>query len=143
MCLLPGTPASRLENLRMADAEEGERGRYEDTGVQTEKDSETGAEVDAEEEKEGEIERKKKERAEAAERWRAKPGFLVDEVTITRLDEAEGIAVMISDWLELDAEDDGIRHDAEIVCSLFYSLSFKPISCIGRLSSRNLHMRHI
>jgi hypothetical protein len=62
-------------------------------------------------------EKKKKERAAAAEQWRARPGFLQDEVTITRIDEAEGITLMISDWLELDAEDDGIRHDAEIVQS--------------------------
>ncbi|XP_006459365.1 hypothetical protein AGABI2DRAFT_218502 [Agaricus bisporus var. bisporus H97] len=59
-------------------------------------------------------EKKKKDRATAAEQWRARPGFLQDEVTITRIDEAEGITLMISDWLELDAEDDGIRHDAEI-----------------------------
>jgi len=33
----------------------------------------------------------------------------------TLLDEAEGITVMVSEWLELDSQDDGIRHDAEIV----------------------------
>ncbi|KAG5647400.1 hypothetical protein DXG03_000471 [Asterophora parasitica] len=49
-----------------------------------------------------------------AEVWRSRPGFLKDEVTITRLDEAEGVTVMISDWLELDATDDWVRHDAEI-----------------------------
>lgn len=31
-------------------------------------------------------------------------------------DEAEGIIVMVSEWLELDAADDWVRHDAEIVC---------------------------
>jgi protein arginine N-methyltransferase 5 len=66
-----------------------------------------------------EIEAKKKEQAAAAEHWRTRPAFLPDEVTITRLDEATGIVAMISDWLELDAEDDGIRHDAEIVRHLF------------------------
>ncbi|KAJ7707762.1 PRMT5-domain-containing protein [Mycena rosella] len=49
-----------------------------------------------------------------AEAWRAKPGFLRDEVTITQLDEAEGATVLISEWLELDAADDWVRHDAEI-----------------------------
>ncbi|OBZ72201.1 Protein arginine N-methyltransferase 5 [Grifola frondosa] len=37
-----------------------------------------------------------------------------DEVTITRLDEAEGIVALVSDWLELDAADDWVRHDSEI-----------------------------
>ncbi|GLB40203.1 putative class I-like SAM-binding methyltransferase superfamily protein [Lyophyllum shimeji] len=49
-----------------------------------------------------------------AEEWRSRPCFLKDEVTITRLDEAEGVTVMVSDWLELDATDDWVRHDAEI-----------------------------
>ncbi|KAI0314613.1 shk1 kinase-binding protein 1 [Amylostereum chailletii] len=49
-----------------------------------------------------------------AETWRANPVFLAEEVTLTRLDEAEGVAVMISDWLALDAEDDWVRHDSEI-----------------------------
>ncbi|EMD34129.1 hypothetical protein CERSUDRAFT_141621 [Gelatoporia subvermispora B] len=48
-----------------------------------------------------------------AEAWRAKPAFLRDEITVTRLDEAEGAVVLISDWLELDASDDWVRHDAE------------------------------
>ncbi len=30
-------------------------------------------------------------------------------------DEAEGVIAMISDWLELDAEDNWVRHDSEIV----------------------------
>ncbi|KAG9224846.1 hypothetical protein PTI98_009954 [Pleurotus ostreatus] len=49
-----------------------------------------------------------------AEEWRQKPAFTLDEVTVTRLDEAEGTTVMISDWLEVDGPDDWIRHDAEI-----------------------------
>ncbi|OCH94445.1 PRMT5-domain-containing protein [Obba rivulosa] len=49
-----------------------------------------------------------------AEAWRAKPTFSLDEVTVTRLDEAEGTVALISDWLELDASDDWVRHDAEI-----------------------------
>ncbi|KAJ7637720.1 PRMT5 arginine-N-methyltransferase-domain-containing protein [Mycena polygramma] len=49
-----------------------------------------------------------------AEAWRAKPYFLLDEVTITQLEEAESVTVLISEWLELDAADDWVRHDAEI-----------------------------
>ena len=71
---------------------------------------------------------------QSAENWRAKPGFLRDEVTITRLgaqwnpvgliltaetpfgaDEAENSIILLSDWLELDAADAWVRHDAEIV----------------------------
>ncbi|KAF5377338.1 hypothetical protein D9757_008023 [Collybiopsis confluens] len=49
-----------------------------------------------------------------AESWRENPCFERDEVTMTGLDEAENVTVIISEWLELDAEDDGIRYDAEI-----------------------------
>ncbi|KAI0264494.1 PRMT5 arginine-N-methyltransferase-domain-containing protein [Gloeopeniophorella convolvens] len=49
-----------------------------------------------------------------AELWRASPVFELGEVTMTRLEEAEGVAVVISDWLELDASDDWVRHDSEI-----------------------------
>ncbi|THV03227.1 PRMT5-domain-containing protein [Dendrothele bispora CBS 962.96] len=49
-----------------------------------------------------------------AEVWRAKPVFEADEVTMTRLDEAEGSTAIISEWLELDTDDDWIRFDAEI-----------------------------
>ncbi|KAL0570210.1 hypothetical protein V5O48_011747, partial [Marasmius crinis-equi] len=49
-----------------------------------------------------------------AEKWRENPCFELDEVTITRLDEALGVTAIISEWLELDTEDDWIRCDAEI-----------------------------
>ncbi|KAF9266605.1 PRMT5-domain-containing protein [Marasmius fiardii PR-910] len=49
-----------------------------------------------------------------AESWRENPCFELEEVTITRLDEAEGVTAIISEWLELDTEDDWIRCDAEI-----------------------------
>ncbi|KAF9521677.1 PRMT5-domain-containing protein [Crepidotus variabilis] len=52
--------------------------------------------------------------ARTAESWRMTPGFKREEVTITRLDEAEGIVAIISEWLELDSPDDWVRHDAEI-----------------------------
>jgi type II protein arginine methyltransferase len=78
-----------------------------------------------------------------AEQWRANPSFSRDEVTITLIgacaqtildvyehishiaymdaflfmstDEAENAVILLSDWLELDAPDDWVRHDAEIV----------------------------
>ncbi|TEB34666.1 shk1 kinase-binding protein 1 [Coprinellus micaceus] len=56
----------------------------------------------------------KEEASKKAEAWRSRPVFMRDEVTISRLDEAEGIIAMVSEWLELDSPDDGIRHDAEI-----------------------------
>lgn len=70
-----------------------------------------------------------------AEEWREKPAFLLEEVTVTRLgtyscavccallrrlcwaDEAAGVIALLSDWLELDAEDDWLRGDFEIVRS--------------------------
>jgi len=82
------------------------------------------------------------ERVEGSERhaetWRAHPVFELGEVTMTHLgvffpfvrpgcilltgevhdsgsEEAEGVIVMISDWLELDASDSWVRHDSEIV----------------------------
>ncbi|KAH9945240.1 PRMT5-domain-containing protein [Epithele typhae] len=49
-----------------------------------------------------------------AEAWRSKPAFFRDELTISRLDEAESVIPLISEWLELDASDEWVRHDAEI-----------------------------
>ncbi|KAH9986239.1 PRMT5 arginine-N-methyltransferase-domain-containing protein [Russula vinacea] len=49
-----------------------------------------------------------------AETWRANPAFELGEVTMTRLEEAEGVIAMVSDWLELDAADSWVRHDSEI-----------------------------
>ncbi|KAL1744107.1 PRMT5 arginine-N-methyltransferase-domain-containing protein [Schizophyllum fasciatum] len=49
-----------------------------------------------------------------AEDWRSQPAFKLDEVTMTRLDEAQGVVVVASEWLELDAADDWVRHDAAI-----------------------------
>ncbi|KIY43852.1 PRMT5-domain-containing protein [Fistulina hepatica ATCC 64428] len=49
-----------------------------------------------------------------AEAWRARPVFNLDEVTMTRLDEAQDVVGMVSDWLELDSSDDWVRTDAEI-----------------------------
>ncbi|KAI6116886.1 PRMT5-domain-containing protein [Pisolithus croceorrhizus] len=49
-----------------------------------------------------------------AEAWRKSPSFLLDEVTITRLDEAEFVLAMASEWLRLDSDDDWVRHDSAI-----------------------------
>ncbi|KAF7316878.1 Protein arginine N-methyltransferase [Mycena chlorophos] len=49
-----------------------------------------------------------------AEAWRTKPTFLLNEVTVTQLDEADGATAIVSEWLELDAADDWVRHDTEI-----------------------------
>ncbi|TCD60480.1 methyltransferase protein [Steccherinum ochraceum] len=48
-----------------------------------------------------------------AEQWRIRPCFARDEVNVTQLEEAEGLIAFVSDWLELDAWDDWVRHDAE------------------------------
>lgn len=37
------------------------------------------------------------------------------------VDEGDGVVVMISDWLELDAADDWVRHDSEIVSACIRS----------------------
>jgi len=70
-----------------------------------------------------------------AEDWRASEGpFLKEEMNITRLgrqripldsfwfyphafhiDEAASTIGMVSEWLELDSADDGVRYDSEIV----------------------------
>jgi hypothetical protein len=46
-----------------------------------------------------------------------RPGciLLTGEVHDSGSEEAEGVIVMISDWLELDATDSWVRHDSEIV----------------------------
>ena len=71
-----------------------------------------------------------------SEAWRSNPVFLREEVNVTRLgtwaesakfifvlilewaDEAENTIVMLSDWLELDSQDEWVRCDAETVQSL-------------------------
>jgi hypothetical protein len=51
--------------------------------------------------------------------YNKKPDF-IDRPSLS--DEAEGIIVMASSWLALDAIDDWVRHDAEIVRSIPYIL---------------------
>ncbi|KZV62913.1 PRMT5-domain-containing protein [Peniophora sp. CONT] len=57
-----------------------------------------------------------------AEAWRAAPAFGAGEVTLVHLDEAQNVLVSVSDWLELDAADPWVRHDAEI--ALLQELSY-------------------
>ncbi|KAI9512048.1 PRMT5-domain-containing protein [Russula earlei] len=68
-----------------------------------------------------------------AETWRANPAFELGEVTMTRLEEAEGVIVLASDWLELDASDSWVRHDSEIALQqeLSYA-SYLDIAAYGR-----------
>ncbi|KAI0033553.1 PRMT5 arginine-N-methyltransferase-domain-containing protein, partial [Vararia minispora EC-137] len=63
-----------------------------------------------------------REREARAEAWRASPRFEDGELTISRLDEAQGTLVVVSEWLELDAADDWVRHDSEI--ALLQELAF-------------------
>lgn len=49
-----------------------------------------------------------------AETWRADPHFLRSEVNITHANEARGVTALLSQWIELDALDEGVRLDAEL-----------------------------
>lgn len=49
-----------------------------------------------------------------AEAWRKQPFFKRAELNVTKPEEARGLTVLLSQWLELDAEDEGVRFDAEI-----------------------------
>ena len=40
-----------------------------------------------------------------------------DCVVFATAEEAENVAILVSEWLELDAADEWVRHDAEIVRS--------------------------
>ncbi|VDB88421.1 unnamed protein product [Peniophora sp. CBMAI 1063] len=57
-----------------------------------------------------------------AEAWRAAPAFEAGEVTLVHLEEAQYVVGLVSDWLELDATDSWVRHDAEI--ALLQELSY-------------------
>ncbi|KAH9972795.1 PRMT5 arginine-N-methyltransferase-domain-containing protein [Lactifluus volemus] len=75
------------------------------------------------------------ERVESTERhaetWRANPAFELGETRGS--EEVEGVIVMISDWLELDASDSWVRHDSEIALQqeLSYA-SYLNIAAYGR-----------
>ena len=49
-----------------------------------------------------------------AEAWRAHPHFARAELHLVRADEARDAVVVLSQWLELDALDEGVRLDAEL-----------------------------
>ncbi|KIJ52640.1 hypothetical protein M422DRAFT_65066 [Sphaerobolus stellatus SS14] len=63
---------------------------------------------------EGKDEKEALEVERKAELWRMGPGFLKDEVIVTRLDETGSVIGLVSDWLELDSPDGNIRRDSEI-----------------------------
>ncbi|KDQ14319.1 hypothetical protein BOTBODRAFT_629299 [Botryobasidium botryosum FD-172 SS1] len=56
-----------------------------------------------------------KPQTEKAERWRAGGCFLRGEVNLSRIDEAERVIGMASDWLELDSPDERVKFDSEVV----------------------------
>ena len=80
-----------------------------------------------------------------SEAWRSNPVFLREEVNVTRLgtcgepsrytfvliseraDEAENTIVMLSDWLELDSQDEWVRYDVETVPSFPQSPSGRGV----------------
>lgn len=49
-----------------------------------------------------------------AEEWRAQPQFRRAELNVTHSDEVQGVTLVLSQWLELDSVDEGIRFDSEI-----------------------------
>ncbi|KAG8933251.1 methyltransferase protein [Tulasnella sp. 418] len=49
-----------------------------------------------------------------AELWRASDAFSLSEVNITKLEEAENVIGLVSDWLELDSPDEWVRLDSEL-----------------------------
>ncbi|KIM68377.1 hypothetical protein SCLCIDRAFT_105837 [Scleroderma citrinum Foug A] len=49
-----------------------------------------------------------------AEAWRKSPSFLLDEVTMTRLNEAEFVLALALEWLCLDSDDDWVCHNSGI-----------------------------
>ncbi|PKI84260.1 type II protein arginine methyltransferase [Malassezia vespertilionis] len=49
-----------------------------------------------------------------AEQWRADPHFQRAELNVTHLDEPRSVTLMLSQWLELDSPDEGVRFDSEL-----------------------------
>lgn len=49
-----------------------------------------------------------------AEAWRAHPHFLRSELNILSRHESTHVTAIVSQWLELDSEDEGVRFDAEL-----------------------------
>ncbi|TIB36818.1 hypothetical protein E3P86_02369 [Wallemia ichthyophaga] len=52
--------------------------------------------------------------AKEAEVWRLTRVYDKNEVNVSKLDECESIIAFVSDWLELDSPDEGIRFDSEM-----------------------------
>lgn len=55
-----------------------------------------------------------KEQQRVAELWRVSDAFKKSEVNITKLEEAENIVGLASEWLELDSPDEWVRQDSEL-----------------------------
>lgn len=53
-----------------------------------------------------------------ADLWRKDPSLNRQECNITRLEESQGVIALASEWLELDAQDEGIRFDSELVSTV-------------------------
>ncbi|KAL7423781.1 hypothetical protein Q5752_001365 [Cryptotrichosporon argae] len=49
-----------------------------------------------------------------ADEWRRDGGLARDELNVSRLEESQAVVALASDWLELDAPDEGIRFDSEL-----------------------------
>lgn len=49
-----------------------------------------------------------------ADQWRAHPHFQRAELNVTRASETKDLTVVLSQWLELDSSDEGVRLDAEL-----------------------------
>jgi PRMT5 TIM barrel domain len=60
-----------------------------------------------------------------AEEWRRSPAFNRAEVNITKVEEAEGVLAILSQWIELDAIDEGVRLDSEIVSDSLRSCAYE------------------
>ncbi|KAG9045040.1 methyltransferase protein [Tulasnella sp. UAMH 9824] len=55
-----------------------------------------------------------KEQQRVAELWRVSDAFKKSELNITKLEEAENIVGLASEWLELDSPDEWVRQDSEL-----------------------------
>lgn len=97
-------------------------------------DEETPAAKGSAEQREREREKVDRE----ADLWRKEGGLLREEVNISRLEESPHLIGMASEWLELDASDEGIRFDSELVSC---SLSVMSASAGRRLGAHYLALR--
>jgi type II protein arginine methyltransferase len=74
-----------------------------------------------------------------AEKWRKEGGFKRTELNVTRLEETGRLVALASDWLELDAADEGIRFDSELVSRVSMRLCDHSPESPADNKSPNLH----